>query len=94
MWRKICHVEKLQISIHDICEEIGNFSTSGMCVMWRMFPHRYNLCCFVVKSALSRFTLFCRKICFVVIYATLCRDILNQKLRMWRKYDKYEVDNV
>jgi hypothetical protein len=51
----------------------------------------YNLCCFVVKLILSRFTHFCRKICFVAIYALLCGEKLNQKLPLWRKNDKYEV---
>ena len=31
------------------------------------------------------------QICFVVIYAFLCGDKINQKLRMWRTNDKYEV---
>ena len=59
--------------------------------MWKMSPHMYNLCCFVVKLILSRFTHFCRKICFVAIYALLCGEKLNQKLPLWRKNDKYEV---
>ena len=60
-------------------------------VMWKMSPHMYNLCCFVVKLILSRFAHFCRKICFVAIYALLCGEKLNQKLPPWRKNDKYEV---
>ena len=44
--------------------EIGNFSTSGMCVMWRMPPQckSHAFCCnlrtFVAKSVLSQFTTF------------------------------------
>ena len=34
---------------------------------------------------------FCREICFVAIYALLCGEKLNQRLRMWWKNDKYEV---
>ena len=30
MWRKICHVEKFQIYMHDRCGEIWNFSTFGV----------------------------------------------------------------
>ena len=42
MWRKICHVEKFQIFIHDRCGDIWNLSTS---VMWRYFrfPHITNV---------------------------------------------------
>ena len=47
--------------------------------------------CFVAKSVLSQFTLFCRKICFVRIHALLCGEKLNQKLCLWRKKDKYQV---
>ena len=54
----------------------------------------YNLCCFVVKLVLSRFTHFCRKICFVAIYALLCGEKLNQKLPLWRKNDKYKVWSI
>ena len=50
-----------------------------------------DLCCFVVKLVLLWFTHFCRKICFVAIYALLCGEKLNQKLPLWRKNDKYEV---
>ena len=56
-----------------------------------MYPQMYNLCFFVVKSVLWQFTLFCREISFVAIYALLCGENVNHRLRMWRKYDKYEV---
>ena len=81
-FKKILHianVEKSQISPHLTC------------VMWRMSSQMYNLCCIVVKSVLSRFTLFCCKISIVAIYALLYGENFNQKLHMWRKYDKYEV---
>ena len=53
---------------------------------WHTSPHF-----FVAKSVLLQFTLFCRKICFVAIYALLCGEILNQNLCLWRKKDKYQV---
>ena len=49
------------------------------------------LSCFVAKSVLLQFTLFCREICFVAIYALLCGEKFNQKLCLWRKKDKYQV---
>ena len=36
--------------------------------------------CFAAKSVLSQFTLFCREICFVAIYALLCGEKFNQKI--------------
>ena len=51
----------------------------------------HNSCCSVAKSGLLPFTLFCRKIYFVAIYALLCGEQLNQNLCLWRKKDKYEV---
>ena len=78
----IANVEKSQISPHLAC------------VMWRMSSQMYNLCCIVVKSVLSRFTLFCCKISIVAIYALLYGENFNQKLHMWRKYDKYEVSDT
>ena len=59
---QICHAEKFPISIHDMCGEIWSFSTSRgisdfrnliFCQMWREISN------FVMKSVLSRFTLFC-----------------------------------
>ena len=48
-------------------------------VTWRKFSiwQRNVLCCFVAKSVLSQFTLFCREICFVAIYS----------LFVWRKIE-------
>ena len=34
------HMEKFLIHPHHICGQIWNFSTSCMCVMWRMSPHK------------------------------------------------------
>ena len=34
------------------------------------------------------------QICFVAIYALLCGEKIIQKLRMWRKNDKYQVWSV
>ena len=42
-------------------------------------------------GVLSRFTLFRREICFVMIHILWCGEKLNRKLHMWRKNYKYEV---
>ena len=51
--------------------------------------------CFVEKCGeichVDKFTLFCREIRFVAIYAPLCGEELNQKLCLWREKDKYQV---
>ena len=52
MWRKICHVEKFQISMRDKCEEIWNFSICGVIsnfAIWKMwrnlkFLHIWHVC--------------------------------------------------
>ena len=88
MWGNLrnLHMRRnFEISPHDQCGEVSNFSTSGICVMWRMSPQMYNLCCFVQKSVLSQFTLFCHEIHFVSIYALLFGENFDCKLRMWRK---------
>ena len=51
----------------------------------------HNSCCFVVKSVLLPYTLFCCERYFVAIYALLCGEKFNQKLCLWRKKDKYQV---
>ena len=51
----------------------------------------HNSCCFVVKSVLLPYTLFCWERYFVAIYALLCGEKFNQKLCLWRKMDKYQV---
>jgi len=43
------------------------------------------LSCFVAKSVLLQFSLFCRGICYDAIYALLCGEKFNQKLCLWRK---------
>ena len=62
--------------------------------MWRMFSHdrclqmsnkeigMEKLSCFVGKSVLSQFSLFCREICFV---ALLCGEKLNQEVVLVEK---------
>ena len=50
-----------------------------------------NSCCFVVKSVLLPYTLFCCERYFVAIYALLCGEKFNQKLCLWRKMDKYQL---
>ena len=54
----------------------------------------YTLCCFAEKLVLLWFTLFCRKICFVAIYALLRGEKLNWRFHMWRKYDKIRYGNI
>ena len=66
------HMEKFLNSPHHRCGQIWNFSTSCMCVMWRMSPHKckiyfvllynrfcHNLRCFVAKYVLLWFAHFC-----------------------------------
>ena len=43
MWRKICHVEKFQIYMHDRCGEIWNFSTFGVISNFSTWQMRRNL---------------------------------------------------
>ena len=76
-------VEKSDISPHD--KFVRCFSGVFM-----LFCHI--LCCSLgAKEFFYRFTLFCREICFVEIYALLRGEKLSQKLYPWRKNDKYEV---
>ena len=58
----------------------------------------YNFSCFVASYAVllqnlsfMQFTLFCREICFVAIYALWRGEKLSQKCCLWRKKDKYQV---
>ena len=58
----------------------------------------YNVWCFVAFYAVllqnfsfMRFTLFCREICFVAIYALWRGEKLGQQFCLWRKKDKYQV---
>ena len=68
--------------------------------MWRQICQYnvYNFLCFVAFYAVLLqnlsfmwFTLFCREICFVVIYVLWRGENGCQKLCLWRKKDKYEV---
>ena len=111
MWRKICHVEKFQIYMHERCGKIWNFSTCGVISnfstwqMWRnlKFLHSWHvydvenvfkcvhIMLFCWKIGFVVIYAVCRKICFDEIYALLCGEKWNQRLRMWRKNYKYEV---
>ena len=55
-------------------------------------PHLHIMC--LMFTFVLRFTLFCREIYFVAIYALLCGKKLNQKLHMWRKNDRYAGTHV
>ena len=80
MWRKICHVEKFQISMHDRCGEIWNFSTCGVISnfstwqMWRNLKFLHSWHVYDAENVLKclHVMLFCWKIGFVVIYAVFC----------------------
>ena len=90
---KICRVEKFQISMQDKCGDFWNFSTwrvSSNLSAWQMwgnlnFLHIWRVSDAENVSTYVQFLLFCRKICFVEIYALLCSEKLNQKLPRWRK---------
>ena len=84
-----CHVENY---LHMVNVE-KNLSNGGIFHMKNVDTNQFchNLHCFVAKSDLLQFTLFCREICFVAIYALLCGEKFNQKLCLWRKKDKYQV---
>ena len=87
----ICHVETFQIPPHDRYiwnyphqsgGEIWNFSTSIMCVMFRIFPptlwFESTMC--TICGVLSQFRLFCCNLrCFVAICALLC----GEKRQIW-----------
>ena len=86
MWRQsrflhITDMDKFEISLHMSCGDNSDFSTSF--VAFSLF------CCKI--TPFLQFTLFCREICFVAIYAFLRGEKLSQKLCPWRKNDKYEV---
>ena len=84
-----CHVENY---LHMVNVE-KNLSNGGIFHMKNVDTNQFchNLHCLVAKSDLLQFTLFCREICFVAIYALLCGEKFNQKLCLWRKKDKYQV---
>ena len=84
-----CHVENY---LHMVNVE-KNLSNGGIFHMKNVDTNQFchNLHCLVAKSDLLQFTLFCRKICFVAIYALLCGEKFNQKLCLWKRKDKYQV---
>ena len=60
-WRKIGHVEKFQISIHNRCGEIRNFAKFGgisKFYTWQMWRHLKFTLFLVVKYVLWQFMLF------------------------------------
>ena len=82
LWRKICHVEKFQIYMHERCGEIWNFSTCGVISnfstwqMWRNLKFLHSWHVYDVENVFKcvHVMLFCWKIGFVVISA-VCREI-------------------
>ena len=70
MWRKICHVEKFQISMRDKCGEIWNFSTCGVIsnfAIWKMwrnlkFLHIWHVCDVENASTCVKFMSFIVKL--------------------------------
>ena len=93
---KICHVEKFQISQHDRCGEIQNFSTSVICVMWRYikFLHICHVCDVWRNPKFLHIchlfcVVFCNKIRLFTIYAVLSQNLLCRDLRAfaWRKIE-------
>ena len=77
MWSnfKFCHmkdVEKSEISPH--LAGVWN---------WKISPHMYNLCRFVLNSTLLKFTLFCRNL---RNFVRRLEKNWNQKLHMWRHF--------
>ena len=86
MWRKICHVEKFQISLRDKCGEIWYFSTWGVfsnIAIWKMwinlkFLHIWHMCDEENGSTCVKFMLFCCKIGFVAIYTLLSQIFLSR----------------
>ena len=104
---KICHVEKFLHMTYCHLErfstwQIDMWKKFSIWEMWRKSVKWRNrlsyLWCFNAYYAvllqnllILRFTLFCRKICFVAIYALLRGEKLSKKLCPWRKKDKYHV---
>ena len=77
MWRKICHVEKFQISMHveksEISLHLKNFQNFSTWPMWRnlKFLHIWHECDVENVSTNVQYMLFCCKISFVAINAVL-----------------------
>ena len=66
-----------------------NLKSLHMCVEDVSKYVKFMLFCY--KISLSRFTLFCCKICFFAIHALLCGDKSKEKFHRWRRNYKYEV---
>ena len=95
-WRKICHVEKFQISIHDRCGEIWNFTTCGVILhdkceeIWN-----FSTCELILHFSTWQMWRNLKSPSLSAICTVSLRNrfvaILSQKLCPWRKNDKYEV---
>ena len=103
-WRIFFHVEKFQISVHDRCGEIWDFSTCGVISnfstwqMWRnlIFLHMTNLygvlvvflCCFVTFYAV-----LWEQTNFLAIYAVLSQNLFCRDWRAfaWRNISMWEM---
>ena len=97
MWRKICHVEKFQIYMHDRCGEIWNFSTcrviSNFCTwqMWRnlTFLHMLSNFKFLHMADVEEFEVsphlacvWCGECLFIyTCYAVLLKKLFCHDLR-------------
>ena len=69
----------------------SNFSTSGMCVMWRTSPH---ICKFIQFCCKIGLVMFCRKLCFVAIHALLCGENLTKNSICGEKWQSLKFDRV
>ena len=77
-WRKIGHVEKFQISIHNICGEIRNFARFGgisKFYTWHMWRNLKFILFLVVKSVLWQFMLFLLKLFCCDLRAFVWKEI-------------------
>ena len=74
-----CHLAKFSTWQIAMWKKLSTWEMWRKSVMWK--NDVYNLWCFVALNWDF----------FVAIYALLCGENVNQQLRMWRKYDKYEV---
>ena len=102
MWTNSPHSRSSCGQILDMTEQIVMWKKLSTWEMWRRFVMRRNdvsnLWCFVTFYAVllqnlsfMQFTLFCREICYVAIYALWRGEKLGQKFCLWRKKDKYQV---
>ena len=86
VWRKFLHMINVDSNLS--CGEMIHHL-----LIYQINVVFYNAYCAVLlqNRLILRFTLFCRKICFVAIYALLRGEKLSKKLCPWRKKDKYDV---